>query len=233
MRPWSLSWRPSASKPAPKKTAPLHGTTSNAGTGRARYRRRSSLAPATRPPSGCMSHTAHLRTYGSGSKTARCVRASARRTTSPRPTASTDGWSVKRRSCCPPTCHWDITAFTCAPAPTNPPPSSSSPPPGWGCRRGWGRGEPGGWRFSSTACARRGPGGWAIWLTWPIWPSGPAPSTARATCWSTRCTQPPPPRPWNPRPTCRRRGASSTRSISGSRPSRSSRSCPRGGRCAN
>ena len=80
----------------------------------------------------------------------------------------------------------------------------------------WATGGAGGWRPSSTACARSSPGASAIWPIWPTSRCGPPPSTARDTCWSTRCTRPSRWRRWSPRRTCRPAGASPTRSTCGS-----------------
>ena len=75
----------------------------------------------------------------------------------------------------------------------------------------------------------RSPGASATSSTSRTWPSGPPPRPAPTTCWSTRCTPPSRWRRSSPRPTCRPRAASPTRSTCGSSASPSTR--PRRTRC--
>ena len=79
-----------------------------------------------------------------------------------------------------------------------------------GDRRAWGVADPALQRPLGSS-----PGASATWATWRISRCGRPPSTAPASCWSTRCTPPSRGRRWSRRPTCRPPAASSTRSTCG------------------
>ncbi|EUA35399.1 putative 4-alpha-glucanotransferase malQ [Mycobacterium xenopi 3993] len=83
------------------------------------------------------------------------------------------------------------------------------------------------WGLATQLYSVRSQNSWAsaISAISPTWPCGRRHSTARATCWSTRCMRPRRPHRWSPRRTCRRRGVSSTRFTFESRRSRNSHTC--------